>query len=158
MVRLRKRVLDAVHELVPATLGDRVALGDRPRAPLLAHEPARDVGLLADLDAEAGARDLRPHVRLVPVHPAAAELDVGAVPLERPGAPAEAVARLEQQRVGSAQRRLARGGDAGEPATDDDDVVHPAELEPAAPLEVHEHEGDREHLQAEAEDEELGPA
>ena len=37
---LWQRLLDAVDELVPAALGDRVPLGDRPGAALVADEPA----------------------------------------------------------------------------------------------------------------------
>ena len=126
VVGLRQRLLDAVDEQVPAALGDGVPLGDRPGAALVPDEPARDVGVLADLDPEAGAGDLRPDVGLVPVHPAAAELDVLVVPPARPGAPAEPVAGLEEERLGPAERGLASRSDAGKPAPDDDDVVHGA--------------------------------
>ena len=130
VVRKRKRLLDAVDELVPAPLGNRVALRDRPRAALVAHEPARDLRVLAELDPEPGTRDLRPDVRLMPVHPAAAELDVGVVPAVRPGAATQPVARLEEERGGPAQGRLAGGRDAREPTADDDDVVHGRRIYP----------------------------
>ena len=130
VVRKRERLLDAVDELVPAPLGNRVALRDRPRAALVAHEPARDLRVLAELDPEPGPRDLRPDVRLMPVHPAAAELDVGVVPAVRPGAATQPVARLEEKGGGPAQGRLAGGGDAREPTADDDDVVHGRRIYP----------------------------
>jgi hypothetical protein len=47
----RERVLDAVHELVPPALGDLVSPPDRPGAPLVSHEPAGDLCVLAKLDA-----------------------------------------------------------------------------------------------------------
>ncbi len=73
-------------------------------------EPARDLRVLAELDAEPGTRDLRPDVRLVPVHPTATELDVGVVPAVRPGAATQPVARLEQER-----RRPRPGSPRGRP-------------------------------------------
>jgi hypothetical protein len=41
-----------------------------------------------------------------------------------PGAAAQPVARLEEERGGPTQSRLASGRDAREPTADDDDVVH----------------------------------
>src|SRR6185437_8648462 len=72
----------------------------------------------------AAAADLRPGVRLVPVHPASAVLDLVAAPLRRPGASAEAVAPLQQQHPRAAQRRLAGRRHSGEPAPHHDHVVH----------------------------------
>jgi len=105
VVRKRERVLDAVDELIPAALGDRVPLGKRSWVALVADEPARDLGVFAEFDGEPRARDLRPHVRLVPVHPSAAELDVGVVPALRPRAPAPAD---RAPRGGASLRRLGR--------------------------------------------------
>ena len=79
-MRQREHVLDARDERVPPALGDGVALGDRARAALVADVPGGELRLLADLDLEPGAHDLGPRVRLVPVHPSAAELDVEPAP------------------------------------------------------------------------------
>ena len=124
VVRVRQRPLDAVHELQPAAVGDRVSLGDRPAAPLVADVPGGHVGVARQLDGQAGAGDLGEGVRLVPVHPAAAVLDLVAVPRSRPGAAAQPVAPLQQQHAATVPRRLTGGGDPGEPAADHDHVVH----------------------------------
>ena len=96
----------------------------RAGAALAADPPAGGRLGIGELDADAAARDLRPGVGLVPVHPAAAVLDLLAVPVGRPGAPAEAVLRLQQQRAAPRQRDLAGRRHAGEPAADHDHVVH----------------------------------
>ena len=54
IVRQRESLVDSGDELVPAALGDGVAIGYRARAALLAGEPARSRRVLAAL-----ARDLR---------------------------------------------------------------------------------------------------
>ena len=64
----------------------------------------------------------------MPVHPAAAELDLVAAPVAVPGAAAEPVARLDQRAVEACERQLARGGDAGEAPADDDRVEHARSL------------------------------
>src|SRR6185437_1854643 len=79
--------------------------------------------LAGELQAEAGPGDLREGEGLVPVHPAAAVLDVVPAPRGGPGAASEPVARLEQQGRPAVAGRLPGGGDAGEPAADHDDVV-----------------------------------
>ena len=124
VVRERKQLLGARDERVPPTLGDRVALGDRAGAALLTDVPRGELRLLADLDLEPGPHDLGPRVRLVPVHPPSAELDVEPLPGRGPGAAAEAVAGLDDERAGAAQRGLPRRGDPGEPPSHDDHVEH----------------------------------
>ena len=99
-----------------------------PAAPLAADGPGDELGLGALADALPGARQLGPGVRLMPVHPAAAELDVLAAPVAVPGAAAEAIARLDQRAVEPGDRQLARGRDAGEPTADDDCVEHARSL------------------------------
>ena len=100
----------------------------RPAAALAADRPGDELGLVALADALPRARQLGPGVRLVPVHPPAAELDVVAAPVAVPGAPAEPVARLDQRAVEPGERQLARGGDAGEPPADDDGIEHARSL------------------------------
>ena len=73
---------------------------------------------------QPGPGDLRPRVRLMPVDPRAAVLDRRSVPRRAPRASAEPVARLQQQDRAPAQRRLARSRHAGEPAADDEHVMH----------------------------------
>ena len=90
--------------------------------------PGDELGLVALADALPGARQLGPGVRLVPVHPAAAELDGVPAPVVVPGAAAEPVARLDQRAVEARERQLARGGDPGEPPADDDGVEHARSL------------------------------
>ena len=126
-MRERQRLADAVDEPVPPALRDRVALLDRSRPALVADEPAGALGVVADLDAQPGARDLRPRVRLVPVDPGAAVLDrrsrsTAAVHVRPPSRSRASSSSTEP----AAQRGLARGGDAGEAAADDDHVVHHA--------------------------------
>ena len=113
-----------LHEPVPALLGDHVALADAAASPLPVDVPGGAVGVARELDGEAGARDLAPGVRLVPVHPSAAVLDLLAVPRCRPGAPAEPVTGLEQQHVATGQRRFSRRCHTGKPASDHDHVPH----------------------------------
>ncbi len=124
VVRGREGVVDAVDEPVPAAPGDRVALGDRALAALVADEPRGDLGVGAQVDRQAGAGDLRPGVGLVPVHPAAAVLDVDALPGRRPGAAADAIAGLQQERFEAGVGGFASGGDAGKSPADHDNVVH----------------------------------
>ena len=123
IVRVRERVADAVDEAVPAPLGDGVPLGDRPLAPLAAHPPVRPLRVGAQLHAETGAGDLRPGVRLVPVHPRAAVLNRDPVPLGAPGPTAEPVTRLEQQHRTASEGELARRSHAGKAPADDDHVA-----------------------------------
>jgi hypothetical protein len=122
-VWLGQRLPDAVDEPVPAAQSDRVALLDRAGAALVAHVPVGATGVLADRDREPGSRQLRERVRLVPVHPRTAVLDREPVPVGAPGAPAEPVTRLEQQRPAAPDRALASGCDTGEAAAHDDDVI-----------------------------------
>ena len=128
VVRVRQRPLDPVHELQPAAVGDRISLGDRPGAPLVAHVPGGHVGVARQLDGQAGAGDLGERVGLVPVHPAAAVLDLVAVPGCRPGAAAQPVAPLQQQHTATVPCRLTGGGDPGEPTADHDHIVHARSL------------------------------
>ena len=100
----------------------RSAIGPLRRSPSTAHVTSSGSSLSAD--ALAGARQLGPGVRLVPVHPAAAHLDVVSAPVAVPGAPAEPVARLDQRAVEPGDRQLARRRDSGEPASDDDRIEH----------------------------------
>ncbi len=115
-------LVDAFDEAAPTAVGDRVALADRRRVPLVADEPGGDLGVVAECDAESRASDLGPRVRLVPVHPAAAVLDRDAVPRGRPGAAAEPIACLEQQDRPASQCGLAGRRHPGEPAPDNDHV------------------------------------
>src|SRR6185437_8380401 len=92
-------------------------------AAFVADVPGGRVGVAGELDAEAGAGDLREGEGLVPVHPAAAVFDVVPAPRGRPRPAAEPVARLEQQGRPAVAGRFPRRGDAGEPAADHDHVV-----------------------------------
>ena len=123
VMRRGERLLHAVDEAGPAAVGDRVALRHRAGAPQRPHEPRRLVGIVAERDREPGARDLRPRVGLVPVHPAAAVFDRNALPRRRPRAAAESLSRLEQEHRTPALRSLARRRDPGEAAADDDHVM-----------------------------------
>src|SRR6185437_4985801 len=100
---------------------------DGAGAALVADVPGGRVRAARQLEAEAGAGDLREGERLMPVHPAAAVLDVVPAPRRRPRAAAQPLARLEQQRRAAVAGRLPRSRDAGEPAAHHDHVV------PAAP-------------------------
>ena len=131
----RQRLAHAVDEPVPAAPRDRVALArSSPDAALGADVPARPPRRrLRAATAQARARDLRPRVRLVPVHPGAAVLDRRPVP-----SPTVQVRPPSRSRASSSsdrpapQRRLAGRGDAGEAAADDDYVVHARAPSPAA--------------------------
>ena len=109
-MRIRESVPDALDEPAPAALGDRVALGDRPIPALVAHPPMGSLRVICQLDTQPCARDLGPGVRLVPVHPLAAELDRNPIPLGAPGPPAEAVASLEKEHRAAPERGAAARG------------------------------------------------
>jgi hypothetical protein len=110
---------------------DREAGAQLPAGP-----PARRRELRRGRDAHAVALDLGAQRRLERrVEPAAAELDEPPAGRERrrPGAPAEALARLQQQHVAAGAAQLARGDEAGEAAAHDDHVVvHRVSPRPAA--------------------------
>ena len=76
---------DEGHELVEAR-NSRLAAGT---------EPAGFFGCRAAHDLAAIARHLGPGVRLHPVHPGAAELEVVTEPVVGPGAPADAISGFE---------------------------------------------------------------
>ena len=95
VIRCRQRLIDALDELIPASLGDGVALHDGTFAALVPHKPSCDVCVGTEVDGQAGSGDLRPGVGLMPVHPAAAVLDVDAVPGSCPGAAADAIAGFQ---------------------------------------------------------------
>jgi hypothetical protein len=64
------------------------------------------------------------------VHPPAAALDRRAVPGVRPRAPAQPVAGLEEEDDQPTAGELASGGRTGEPAPDDDYVLHGSRILP----------------------------
>ena len=90
---------------------------------LLPDEPAGERRGRALRHLEPVAADFRPDVGLVPVHPRAAQLDLLPAELERPGTTSDTVPALEQHRAMAGMRQLSRGGDSGEAAPDNDDVV-----------------------------------
>ena len=128
IVRARQHPRRGLHEAVPGAACDRVTLRVRPGAPLPADGPGDQLGRVALADPLSGALKLGPGVRLVPVHPAAAELDHVAVPVAPPGAAAEAVARLDQRAVEAGDRQLPRRGHAREASADHDRIEHAPSL------------------------------
>ena len=67
-------------------------------------------------------------MRLHPVHPGAAELQVVAEPAIGPGAPANTVTGLQHEHVEPRAGQLARGNETREPDADDGDVGAGARL------------------------------
>src|SRR6185437_14406821 len=89
---------DVVHDRLLPGGDERHELIQRAGAPGIARtEPVRllDRGAARDLPPVPG--HLGPGVRLHPVHPGAAELQVVAEPAVSPGAPADPVAGLEDK-------------------------------------------------------------
>ena len=124
-MRHRQRLAHPVDEPVPAAPRDRVALArstptgarrprtSRPPGRRLRPTPARPARVISDqVCGWCQWTQAPPYSSGDPCQSA------------RPGSPAEPVTGLEQQHLRAAQRRLARRGDAGEPAADDDHVVH----------------------------------
>ena len=128
VVRARQGTSSRRDEAVPGAHGDRVTISTAAGATLPADRPGEQLGRIALADALAGARQLGPGMRLVPVHPPAAQLDVVAAPVAVPRAAAEAVARLDQRAVQTGDGQLARGRDAGEAPADDDGIEHARSL------------------------------
>ena len=128
IVRTRQRRCSRRNEAAVGAQHDRVALLGRTGAALAVDAPRHQLRCGALTDALTRPQQLGPRVGLMPVHPAAAELDLLAAPLRRPRATAEAVARLDQRAVESRERQLARGRDAREASADDDRIEHAPSL------------------------------
>src|SRR4029078_13687837 len=89
IVRARPRRGRRRDEAAVRALHDRVALLGGARAALAIHAPREQLGCGALADALTRSQQLRPCVGLMPVHPAAAELDLLAAQLRAPCATAE---------------------------------------------------------------------
>jgi hypothetical protein len=123
---------DVVHDRLLPVCDERHELIQRARARGAARtEPVRllDRGAARDLASVPG--HLGPRVRLHPVHPGAAELQIVAEPAVGPGAPADTVAGLQHEHPEPRAAQLARGNQPREPGADDDHVGVRMRLAPA---------------------------
>src|SRR5205814_8325640 len=89
IVRQRQRLLYPLDKAVPSAPGDRVTLFERCRAPLAVDIPTRSLSVISQRHGQSGTRELRESVRLMPVNPRSAILDLASVPGRRPGAASE---------------------------------------------------------------------
>jgi hypothetical protein len=123
-VRLGEDLPRARVVLVPGRLVDGFALGAGAGAELLVDGPVHGVADRWGERRHAGGRDLGPEVRLEPVEIVATALELLTIPVRGPGAPADAVAGLEDQRGLAGPAHLAGGRAPGEAGSDHDDVMH----------------------------------
>src|SRR5690606_38155810 len=103
--------VDELHEVVECALPD-----------LVAGQPVGHFGAGSASDSQAVASDLGPDVRLDPMEPGAADLQIAAEAVVGPYTAAQSVARLQHQDAPAGTAQFAGGDQSGDPAADHDNI------------------------------------
>jgi hypothetical protein len=106
-------------------------IGRRAAPQLVTDDPGAIVMGRALRQPEAVSTELGPDVCLEPVHPGTSELDLATGELGSPGAAAQAIARLDEERRMTRTLQLAGGRHTREATSNDDDVVRASHTAPS---------------------------